>query len=52
MSYRYGIWHIDMLIYHVDRVILVIDMGYGLMILEMTESIWSSWILIWDISTL
>jgi hypothetical protein len=39
MGYRYGIWCVDMVIYHIDMVILDIDMGYGLMIWEMTVSI-------------
>jgi len=42
MGYRFGIRYIDMVIYHIDMVILDIDMGYGLMIWEMTVSIWSS----------
>ena len=29
MGYRYGIWWIDMVIYHIDMVILDIDVGYG-----------------------
>ena len=29
MLYRYGIWCIDMVIYHIDMVILDIDMEYG-----------------------
>jgi hypothetical protein len=37
-----------MIIYHIDMVILDIDMGYGLMIWEMTVSIWSSWRSMWD----
>ena len=41
--------YIDMVIYHVDLVILDIDVGYGLMIWEMTVSIRSSPISIWDI---
>jgi hypothetical protein len=32
----------NMVIYHIDMVILYIDMGYGLMIWEMTVSIWLS----------
>jgi hypothetical protein len=52
MGYRYGIWCIDVVIYHIDMVILDIDMGYGLMIWEMTVSIWSSPISIWDILSL
>ena len=54
-----GIWHIDMVIHHIaivildiDMVMLDIDMGYGLMIWEMTVSIWSSWISIRDILSL
>jgi len=39
MCYRYGIWYIDIVIYHIDMVILDVDMGYGLMIWEMTVSI-------------
>ena len=31
-----------MVVYHIDMVILDIDMGYGLMIWELTASIWSS----------
>ena len=49
MGYRYGIWFIDMVIHHIHIVILDIHMGYGLMIWEMTVSIWTSWISIWDI---
>jgi len=41
-----------MVIYHIDMVILDIDMGYGLMIWEMTSSMWSSWRSIWDILSL
>jgi len=36
MGYRYGI------LYHIDMVILDIDVGYGLMMWEITVSIWSS----------
>ena len=32
MCYRYGMWYIDMIICHIDMVILDIDMGYELMI--------------------
>jgi len=39
MGYRYGIRYIDMVIYHIHMVILDIDMGYGLMIWELTVSI-------------
>jgi len=63
IRYRYGIsdingisisisiWDIDidMVIHHIDMVILDIDMGHRLMIWEMTLSILSSWISIWDI---
>jgi hypothetical protein len=49
MEYRYGksIWDMlyrygYMVIYHIDMVILDIDMGDGLMIWEMTVSIRSS----------
>jgi len=52
MGYRYGIWIIDMVIHHIGMVIQDIDMGYGLMIWEMTVSIWSSWRSIWDIMSL
>jgi len=55
VGHRYGIWYIDMVIYHIyhiDMVILDIDMGYGLMICEMTVSIRSSPISIWDILSL
>ena len=51
-EYRYGIQFIDMVIYHIDTVILETDMGYGLMIWEMTTSIWLSSISIWDILSL
>jgi len=47
-----SIRYIDMVIYHIDMVILNIDMGYGLLIWEMTVSIWSSPISILDISSL
>jgi len=49
MGYRYGIWDIDMVIYHTDMVILDIDMEYGLIMCEMKVSIRSSSISIWDI---
>jgi len=52
MGYRYGIWVIDMIIHRIDMVILDIDMGYGISIWEMTVSILSSWISIWDILSL
>jgi hypothetical protein len=42
VCYRYGIRYIDMVIYHIDTVILDIDTEYGLMIWEMTVSILSS----------
>jgi len=38
MGYQYGMRYIDMGIYHIDMVILDIDMEYGLMIWEMTAS--------------
>jgi len=41
-----------MVIYHFDMVILDVDMGYGLMIWEMTVSIRSSSTSIWDILSL
>jgi len=40
MGYRLGIRDIDIVIYHIDMVIQDIDAGYGLMIWEMTVSIW------------
>jgi len=49
MGYRYGILVIDIVIHHIDKIILDIDFGYGLMIWEMTVSIWSSWKSIWAI---
>jgi len=52
MGYRHGIWCIDMVIYHIDMVILDVDVGYGLMIWEMAESMQSSSISIWDILSL
>jgi len=55
----YGIWYMDMINYHIDMinshidiVILDINMGCGLMIWEMTASIRSSPISIWDILSL
>jgi hypothetical protein len=36
MVYQYGIWYTDTVIYHIDMVILDIDMGHGLMTWEMT----------------
>jgi hypothetical protein len=41
-----------MVIYYIDMVILDIDMGYGPMIWEMTESMWSSAVSIWDMFSL
>ena len=41
-----------MVIYHIDTVILDIAMGCGLMIMEMTVSIWSSSVSIWDVLSL
>jgi len=38
-----------MVIHDIDMVILIIDMGYVPSIWEMTVSILSSWISIWDI---
>ena len=52
IDYRHRIWYIDMLIYHIDMVTLDMYMGYGLMIWEMTDSIWSSSISIWVILSL
>jgi len=52
MGYQYGICYIDVVIYHIDMVILHIDFGYGLMICEMTVSIWSFSISLWDILSL
>jgi len=49
MGDRHGIWFIAMVVYHFDIVILDIDMGYGLMIWEMTVSMRSSSRSIWDI---
>jgi hypothetical protein len=37
-----------MVIYHIDMVILDVDMGYGLMVCEMIVSIWSSSTSTWD----
>jgi len=51
-GYRFGIPYIDMVIYRIDMVILDIDMGYRLMIWEMTVTIRSSSISIWDILSL
>jgi len=48
----YGIWYIDMVIYHIDMVILDSDMGCGLTIWEIKVSIRSSPISIWDILSL
>jgi len=52
IGYRCGVWYINVVIYHIDLVNLDIDMGYGLMIWEMTVSIWSSPISICDILSL
>jgi len=52
IRYRYGTRFIDMVIHHIDMVILDIDMGYGLMIWERRGLIWSSPISIWDILSL
>jgi len=48
MVYRYGIRYVDMVIYRIDMVIQDIETGYGLMIWEMTVSIRTSPISIWD----
>jgi len=52
IRYRYGIWVIDMVIHHIDMVILDTDIGYGLMIWELTVSIWEMTISIWDMLSL
>ena len=52
MVYRYATWYIDMVVYHIDDVILDIDMGYDIEIWEMPVSIWSSPISISDILSL
>ena len=52
MCDQFEIWCIDMIIYHIDTVVLGIHMGYGLMMWEMTVSIWSSPISIWEILSL
>jgi hypothetical protein len=54
MVYGYGIWcvAVDTVISHIDMVILDIDMGYGLMIWEMTVLIWEMTISTWDILSL
>jgi hypothetical protein len=49
MGHPCGIWYIDMVMYHINMVILDIDMGYGLMMWKMTVLIQSSPISIWDI---
>jgi len=49
---RYGIWNIDMVIYHIDMVILDVDIGHGILIRGMTVSILSSLISMWDILSL
>jgi len=41
-----------MVFHDIDMVILIIDIGYVLSIWEMTVSILSSWISIWDILSL
>jgi len=51
-GYRYGIWANDMGDVSIDTVISHIDMGYGLMIWEMSVSIRSSPVSIWDILSL
>jgi len=53
MGYQFGIRYVDMLIYHIDMVVILdIDMQYGLMIWEMIVSKWSSPISILDILSL
>ena len=52
MCYQYGMWYIDMVVYHIDMVVLDIAMGYRVRIWEMTASIRSSWISIRDIVSL
>ena len=52
MEYQFGIRYVDMVNYYINMVILDIDMEYGLMIWEMTVSIRSSPISIWDILSL
>jgi hypothetical protein len=47
-GYRYGIWANDVGDDSIDTVILDVGMGYGRMMWQMTVSIWSSWISIWD----
>jgi len=48
MRYRFRIRYINMVIYHIDMGILDIGMGYGLMMWEMTVSIRSSSMSVWD----
>jgi hypothetical protein len=45
-------WYMDMVIHHIHMVCMNIEMGYGLILWEMTVSIWSSGILISDILSL
>jgi len=52
MVYQNGIRYTDMAIHHIDVIILDIDVGYGLMIWEMTVSTRSSVISILDILSL
>jgi len=52
ISCRFRIRYVNMIIYHIDMVILEIDMGDGVMIWEMIVSIRSSPISIWDILSL
>jgi len=51
MRYRSRLRYVDMVIYHIDMVILDSDMGYGL-IWEVTVSIWSSSLSICDNASL
>jgi len=54
MGYGTAIWDTvyHLVIYYIDMVVLDIDMGHGLMIWEITISIWSSPISMWDILSL
>ena len=52
MGYQFSRRYIDVAIYHIDMVILDIDVGYVLLIWEMTVSIWSSSLSIWELFSL
>jgi hypothetical protein len=52
MGHRYGIWYIEMVMYHINMVIMDLDMRHGLMTRDMTVTIRSSPISIWDILSL